>query len=271
MINILIFSKDRACQLDLCIRSILEKLHLGYRLHVQYTTSDEMFDKGYELLKQKYGHFIKFVKESNFKTTLLEMVSKFENEYCMFLVDDDVFINDVSEDEFCKLFKLYKENTKVATVSFRMNPFIDYCFPAKKKMIIPEFMEETMYLLWAWVDYDSFTCWGYPMAIDTHVYNVKSISALFNRLNYSDVNTLELNMTYNTPKEKPYMISFKETKVYNIQHNFVQEDSRQKSKCAVHTLNEKFLKGAVISTEDIYRLKPTAAHGKLEYKLIGGC
>jgi len=52
----IVFSKDRAAQLDLFLWSFLQNFHVG-GLCIIYTYSNEEFKKGYELLYHKYIAF----------------------------------------------------------------------------------------------------------------------------------------------------------------------------------------------------------------------
>ena len=63
-LNILIYSKDRACQLDLCLRTLEEKLKVAYKVQVQYTCSSGVYERGYEKLRGEYAN-VTFVKEWN--------------------------------------------------------------------------------------------------------------------------------------------------------------------------------------------------------------
>ena len=56
MLQIVIFSFNRALQLDTLITSIIEKWQLPhYNIDVIYNTSDNDFQKGYDLLVKKYN------------------------------------------------------------------------------------------------------------------------------------------------------------------------------------------------------------------------
>jgi hypothetical protein len=48
--NTIIFSKNRACQLDLLIRSVVDNIKLDFTISCIYKTEDE-YDEGYEILK----------------------------------------------------------------------------------------------------------------------------------------------------------------------------------------------------------------------------
>ena len=51
-LDIIVFSKDRACQLDALLRSMREFFRLPHRIHVIYTTSTGEFELGYDFLRR---------------------------------------------------------------------------------------------------------------------------------------------------------------------------------------------------------------------------
>jgi predicted transposase YbfD/YdcC len=262
MITVIVFSKDRACQTELMIRSMKEKFHVPTDIHLQYTSTSEEYEKGFERTFSIHKD-VKLHKESNFKETLTEILSGVETEHIVFFTDDDVFVKDV---DFCNYDKGYH------CFSLRMNPSINKCYPANNKDIkspslmqsFTNHLENTMY--WKWTEAeDQACCWGYPMAINSHIYRSHDIIPLIKRGQYHNVNSLEAYINHKRWFDKPYMLSFTETKVFNVQNNFVQGPRMNEQKYSVEWLNEQFLAGKRISTENIYGLEPQAAHGTIEY------
>ena len=57
MLQIIIFSFNRAMQLDTLLRSVYKHFKFdNYQVGVLYNTSNRDFEKGYDLLKGKYRH-----------------------------------------------------------------------------------------------------------------------------------------------------------------------------------------------------------------------
>ena len=91
MINIVVFSKDRAMQLELFIRSFNKYVKNSgrYTINILYTYSNNVFKEGYDKLI-KYGiNNVNFVKENNFKPDLIKLINK-TAKYTIFFVDDKV-------------------------------------------------------------------------------------------------------------------------------------------------------------------------------------
>ena len=66
MINIIIFSKDRACQLDCFLRSVIKYMYLPHTIQILYKYTTEGYKRGYNKLIESYGNTIEFIKEKDF-------------------------------------------------------------------------------------------------------------------------------------------------------------------------------------------------------------
>ena len=98
MLNIIVFSKNRACQLELLLRSlkIFLKNWQSYSVYIIYSYSNSEYEQGYEIVKKQFPLF-NYLPESKeqlggklFKNIVLECLRN-NQPYTMFLVDDLVF------------------------------------------------------------------------------------------------------------------------------------------------------------------------------------
>ena len=98
-INIIVFSKDRACQLELFLRSMkfYFKEFDQHIINVLYTYSNDKFKSGYDKLFTIHNDSnINYIKETqNFKNHILFLLDQ-DKAYTIFFVDDIVFKNDGS-------------------------------------------------------------------------------------------------------------------------------------------------------------------------------
>ena len=85
-ISLVIFSKNRPLQLDLCLNSLVN-LKMDYKVNVIYTCDDD-YKQAYETV-QKDHPSVEFWTQSNslFKDVLM-LVATCDNDYIMFLTDD---------------------------------------------------------------------------------------------------------------------------------------------------------------------------------------
>lgn len=266
-INILVFSLNRACQCDLLLRTIKDKFEPDSVIQVLYKATEEKYEKGYEKLKEDHPH-IQLIKENNFQSEYKSLVSEFKNKYCLFLTDDDVFIASVSVSGIEKMINKFESNNQIHSMSLRMNTTINHCFPAHRDIKKPSsFLEAGEFIIWNWKECEPHWCWGYPHAINSHLYNSRDFSILLMHKEFHNPNSLEVSINRSRNHNKPLMISFSESKIFNVQNNFVQGSrSNEVNKVfSVEDLNKMYLDGKSISTENIYGLKRTMAHGYLDY------
>ena len=91
MISALIFSKNRALQLDLLLNSIKKNFKQCSEISVLYTTTDK-HKKSYEILQKEHGG-IKFVEQKDFYNDICDITKNFKNQSVVMFTDDDIVRN----------------------------------------------------------------------------------------------------------------------------------------------------------------------------------
>ena len=264
MINIIGFSRDRASQLDLFLRSI--KLYFKefsqYKINILYTYSDDRFKEGYEkLFKIHDDSNINYIKETDkFKIHVLNLLNP-ENPYTAFFVDDIVFKNTFTLD--CKQFKLFTLDDNILTLSLRLHPYLTYCYAARVRMSPPNFDSN---LLYKW--YGTTGDYGYPMSLDFNFFRTSDISILTKALSFNNPNSYE-SMLACYPLNRPKMICFEQSVIVNNPINKVQTfNNNFHGNITAEYLNDKFLEGYMIDLYDFKELKNTSCHQEIPIKLI---
>ncbi len=267
-VDIFIFSKDRACQLDLCIRSIKEKMPFVNNIYCLYKSSNELSAENYFKVFSQYD--IVCIQETDFESDVKDIVRmRIGSEYIMCMTDDDVFINDVSKEEFDMLISEYKED--VLSLSMRMNPTTNFCYPAigeNQNMIPPQFIESDKFLKWNWTLNSCASDWGYPMCLNEHVYKKSYFWEMIKYLKFIHPNALEGELN-NKKRDinKSYMISFKQSKLFNCMQNFVKPGGGTVYKdYSVENLNTIYMSGKRISTKNIYGMVKQQCHGQIDFE-----
>src|SRR5215213_1463915 len=185
-INITVFSKDRACQLDLLLRSMqthfVEFADSTIRVIVKYTSA--MHKEAYEKLACEHP-FIEYWIEApgtSFLRFTLDSVTP-SKRYTVFFVDDNVFKNRFSlADHELSLM----EDPENLCLSLRMNQGMNYCYPLKLQCrTTPEVIDKR----WKWRGSEGD--WGYPMSLDGHVFRTSEILPLLRAIDFSDPHILE--------------------------------------------------------------------------------
>lgn len=109
-IECIIFSCDRAMQLENLLTSI--KLccnDLFDQITVLYNTTTEEFELGYNLLKSRYQH-VRFIKETNFKTNVLDILKNSIHRYTCLIVDDAIFYKKLPDNYKIKILHTFENN-----------------------------------------------------------------------------------------------------------------------------------------------------------------
>jgi hypothetical protein len=264
MLNIIVFSRDRACQLELFLRSMkfYFKEFNDYKINILYTYSNDKFKEGYEkLFKIHNDKNINYIKEvKNFKDHVLLLLD-LSNPYTIFFVDDIVFKNEFSITS--KQFKLFTLNDEILTLSLRLHPYLTYCYPANIRMKSPNFDSN---FLFKWYG-EPFGDYGYPMSLDGHFFRTLEIQMLSKMLNYNNPNSYE-SVLAGSPLNRPKMICFEESIIVNNPMNKVQKfNNNVHGKITADYLNENFLDDYVIDLENFKGLKNISCHQEIEIRL----
>ena len=233
-IETLIFSKNRACQLELLLRS------LNIPAVVLYTCDSE-FERGYEKLIGMYPE-VEFILQTDFKIQVMDFVRR--GEYVLFLTDDDVMVEDFVE------FDGFGDD--VVSMSLALHPR----FGNK----------------WEWKEHHGskwlVRLWGYPMSIGSCIFKSKDILPIIENDDVPNPNHLERILNANIP-DKPFMMCADAMKIVNNAANQVQTEFHcNVSGVTAEELEELFLNGGRISLEDIKEKAKVAKSYRLvtEYK-----
>ena len=263
--NTIIFSKDRAMQLDLLLRSMKDHFDYGSTT-VLYTTSGPEYQKGYDLLKTRFD--INLVKESNFKKDLINIVNDYTSPLVV-LVDDVVFIREVTIKEYQRMVNGIMFG-KVKTGSLMLGMNIDYSYTHERKINNP-LKGDYDYYTWDWTQEDRHTNFGYPHGIGGNMWESEYFFKRIKYKRFDNPNELESKLSWPYRKRRlgsPLMSCFKETKLLGLQVNMVQDSvkgNRSGSKYSPRYLNDSYLDGWVISTENIYNIESNAICKEVDF------
>ena len=260
MISTIVFSKDRACQLDFLLTSLIQKGNKLFDINVLYEHSNESFKAGYSKLMEKYPS-LNWVEETDFQKDTTDLIRKGGDLVCFF-VDDNILYRkiEVDKDVITKLF----DNRDVFCLSLRLgaNTIIQNEY-TMQECVIPlrgEFVNET-FLVWDWFTQCEHCRapltgnYAYPFSVDGHIFEKSLVEKLigneddFVKIKFDTPNAFEGRIwdkgweINDTPKK---MSSFQESMVVNIPLNLVgssENMSGQKFGVSLEELNKKYLEG----------------------------
>lgn len=265
--NIIIFSKDRAAQLDLFLRSMKKyfKKFWDYQINILHTYSSDSYKEGYERLFGLHPDSnINFVKENDFKKDLLSLIDE-KDEVSIFFVDDIVWKNpfSISSDAY----QYFLENKEVLTLSLRLHMNLTYCYPARLNMKPPSNKYQDGYFSFLWRG--QMGDYGYPMSLDGHFFKTKDILPLFTGLVYNNPNSLESILSIYPIPNKPKMLCLPESVIMNIPANRVQTFNQNiHGKIPAEFLNTKFLEGYFIDIKPFEGFKNISCHQEMTMSLM---
>lgn len=257
MTTTIIFSRNRAAQLDLLLRS--RPLHHPV---VLYRADTDEYQKGYETCQRT--HRAVFIRETDFQNQF-EMLLAGADRYVMLLCDDDVFyrrnIQQLPE-------AVLEANHDLIAFSTRLGENTVYCYPLNKHQNPPIAQLKVFYKTWDWrvAEHD----FAYPGSIDGTVFRTNQLMMMLQK-DYENPNQLEETImtgcrSYGLPK----LASYVESILVGMPINRVNDShpNRCENFISAEELNEKYLNGERISLSTIELEKVNAAHTPFKLKWL---
>lgn len=262
----LIFSKDRAMQLDATLRSL--QFHCGdlssLQLTVLYQASTLAHQKQYHTLIVEHP-LVEFIRETDFKSQVCAILNNYD--FVLFLVDDNLFVRAFSLEQ---IVAAMKHSHDILGFSLRLGQNTVYCYPARTSQQLPEFTQHDGLLKFDWTV--SKLDFAYPLEVSSTLYRVPDLLELLAQLPFTNPNTLEawlanckeLFLTKRYLLCYPCSITFCNpvNKVQNVFANRAGEDICY----SADELSELFEDGYRIAIEHYAGFIPNACHQ--EVKLV---
>ncbi len=263
-LDVLILSRDRACQLDAVLRSARAFLSLPHRVHVLYTTSNLAFERGYNALRRWYPE-VDWVEEGGpFRMALLELLERIAagpGRHLMPMVDDQIFTRPFSAHG---LVDLLDEDEDVLAVSLRLGENITYCHPRKIKTTPPDFSNGHR---WDWKRANA-GYWNYPMSVDANIYRTADIAPYWPTLPFQKAEVLEAAMS-RRPLERPHLVCEAAPSVLNLAMHRVQSTFQNPAgNLRPEALNTSFLSGFAMDVRPLIGRTFNSCHVEAEVSLI---
>lgn len=258
----IIFSRDRALQLDLTLKSLYANTDEYMDIHVIYTCSNDRHEKSYEILKKEHK-FVDFVREIDFKTDLLRLLH--DKMYVLFCVDDCVFTNHFNMNEIINLLDV---NNDAIGFSLRLGVNTTNCYSVNALQQFPPCVKvKENILMFGW--YKADLDFGYPLELSSSVYRVPDINPILCNLDYRNPNELEWMMycSLNAYREyKPLLMCYETSIAFCNPINRVQttNNNRCGNKYSSDLLLTEFEKCGRINYLDFQGLVSNGAHEEKE-------
>ena len=263
MIQSLIFSKDRACQLDLLLRSIDKNfMHVTGKVHVLWKATTPAFEAGYHRVIERFPNVIMWT-ESDFKENTKNLLNLME--YVCFFVDDNFVYqppNILGRQVECVMERV----EEAGGFSFRLglNTIVQDPYTNAIVSPLPVFHNiENLVMAWDWTSIPRNN-FGYPFSVDGHVYKASLIAK-----NIEDVcpNPNALEGRFPIDKIPRGMFSLQQSSVINNPLNLVGSSNNNAGMYhprSLEELNAKYLEGQQINLDKLCLNEIVGCHQEME-------
>jgi len=263
-LDLLILSKDRACQLDALLRSIRAFLTIPHRIHILYTSSNLAFERGYDLVRRWHPGIHWVDEEGTFRLSylrLLEYIASGPGRYLMPVMDDMIFIRPFTAQP---LLHLLDRDEEVLAVSLRLGENVTYCYVRNIDTTPPDFSNGHR---WAWKTASS-GYWNYPMSVDANIYRTAEMAQYLPTIPFEKAETVEASMAGH-PIDRPHMVCEATPTVLNLAVNQVQHTYENRhGGVTPEALNRAFLSGFAMDLRPFIGRTFNSCHVEVELSLV---
>jgi hypothetical protein len=273
-INGIVFSRDRAAQLSLFLDSVNKNAAGVFDLNVILSHTDEEYDQAYGMVVNNPAYKdINFIEAgNNFKDQVLGLM-KTDHDYFSFFLDDDIIYNKVNfEDVTSKI----EDDGDVICFSLRLGENTTKCYTLGADNVMIDMDMDDYFMKWDWnLHYLDF---GYPFAMDGHVFRRKDIYKLARKSTFTNVEELEMALfeyTDSFPRNK--MVSYRESRLVNAPAGRVQQSIEDEMTLALKNsearirrkkINTLFIEENFINLETIDFSNIEGCHQKIDFGII---
>ncbi|WP_378953192.1 glycosyltransferase family 2 protein [Pelosinus sp. sgz500959] len=263
----LLFSKDRAMQLDATIRSLYVHCQdvQNIDLKVIWAHSNARNEQQYQELVSMYPD-VEFISEVDFESQVLASIASYE--YVLFLVDDNLFVRDFSIGNIIESLII---NLDALGFSLRLGTNTNYCYMLRSDQELPSFTNvdhEFLKFDWTSAQHD----FGYPLEVSSSVFRVVDIMAVLQH-SFFNPNTLEAYLNENKIafcQQKKFLLCNAYSCTFCNPINKVQTIFNNRAGETFHypadNLREMFTRGYRIDVEEYCGFLPNACHQEVELK-----
>jgi hypothetical protein len=271
--HLIIFSRNRASQLNLLLDSIIENSNGLFDKVSIIFRADLGFIDGYQKIisSQLYKKInLHWYKENHLETSfdfnsiLKDIIDEYI-PYTTFMVDDNILYNKIESTQE-DILKTIKED--VICFSLRLGENCTYSHPANQNYSLKNHVYYDNFISFNWNTQEPGD-FAYPLSVDGHIYRTKFVNSALNAIRFNNPNTLEANLQH-LLRYIPYKVySFKESALVGVPVNLVNDSFNNRNglkyPISVETLNKKFLDGEIIDLNALNFGDINGPHKELEY------
>ena len=266
MVDLVIFCRDRAAQLELLLRSIYCYADDIFNINVVWTYSEPSFGAGFKILLDEFPE-INFIHKTNPKDETKLLFEKFKAEWLCLSTDDMVFYRPIPLPNKDLASILPKYNDEVFSFRYGYNTIDQDIHRGTKQPPLNLHSVKDGILRWNPHMYSPTDNYGYALAVDLHVFRSSFILPLLKKAKFYRPNELE-GYLQNFRGEISYMSSFEQSVAVNIPCNNLSTLTSVNSNIySLEYLNQQFLAGKRLDLDFISHQRITGAHANIPLKL----
>ena len=166
MITAVVWSKDRACQLDLLLTSLERNAPGVFSPKVLYRSTSSGHEHGYDLCRSRFPD-VHFQFDGAAPAFLARLLIDHGHDHACFFTDDSVLYRELPF--FPKL------DSRTLCFSLRLGKNTTWCYPLAKEQALPRLLSNGDMLRWHWTDAEHD--FSYPASVDGHVFRSTALTA----------------------------------------------------------------------------------------------
>lgn len=265
-VDMVIYSFDRPLQLYALLESASMYLNNVGEIHVIYRASDERYEAGYCVVKEKFTKAVynrqSDTPKQDFKPLTLDAVFESPNAHVIFAVDDIIITDFVDLSQCVDLM----EKTNSYGFYLRLGKNVDFSYMENCHEVVPE-LTQVEGNAYSWRLAEGQREWRYAHTVDMTIYKKETIAHYLYELNYENPNSFEGKWScYANKAAHCSALCFEHSKIVNLPLNLVQDvylNNRHMTEYTSLQLLELFEQGLKINIHDLYKVDNRSPH--MEY------
>lgn len=255
MVSLIVYSKDRAMQMDLLLSSIKKYCgDLFSEIIVLYTTSYQALEVGYEKFGRTWPE-VRLVREVSFQSDVMSIIGNMKNNLVCVLSDDCIFYRDIAD----KLNEIMEAMNNPAVYSFILGLGRECVYSGTLKVFFrqPHFEPDRNTIRWVWkhAHPGEFAC---PFMLAGNIYRRSEYLYHLSQLSFTGPSFMEMylqgNWQHRRRAEMPdYCACFAQQTLVHSHNNRVQNISLNPAgiefSYPAKILNDFYLAGQVIDLD----------------------
>jgi len=265
---IIIFSKNRSLQLDLCIKTLKRNCKDIQNINVLYSCDSARHQLSYNTLEKEHPDII-FHNEQNFKKDVLSLLKDTKN--VMFVCDDCIFTNKFSLKE---IDELLEKHSKAIGFSLRLGTNTQYCYPLDMHQECPPCIKiKDNILMFGWNTAEGD--YGYPLELSSSIYRTLDIEPILQNLSYNNPNQMESALAQNAFcffPTRPVILCYETSVAFCDPLNKVQDFNNNRHSSNIEysadLLLTKFENGGTIIEDKFNGFISNGCHQEVDIKIV---